>query len=419
MSENLTLARVAKFVRDGLPAGKSSAALWATAPKGLGLRLRLGGAAAWIFMYRPSGAGRGEPSRTVTLGRYGSLSLAQALAAATALAGDVALQKDPAVERRVERSRDKNVLSKALEGFEAALKQRKIVNRATIMSTLRRGLEPLLTREIDTIERKDLVALIDGLEAAGKAGAAQDLRKHSRSLLEWSVTKGLTKYNVLAGMRRPRASRAERLDDDERKGRALDEREIRALWTASAELGAFGGLMRLGVLTGLRRSELSGLRWSDVLDDKIVIAADRAKTGVRHEVPLTSAMRAVLSAQPRTMSDLVFPGRNGARMAGWSKLVPRAARASKVEFRLHDLRRTARSLMSVLNVPEEIAELAIGHVRRGLIGTYNKDSAWTSRVEAFEKMSAHIASVIASSGDESEGEASNVVTHMRAAAKSA
>ena len=46
---------------------------------------------------------------------------------------------------------------------------------------------------------------------------------------------------------------------------------------------------------------------------------------------------------------------------------------------------------------------------------YNKDQAWAARVDAFEKVSAHIAGVIASSGDENEGEARNVVTPMRAA----
>ena len=49
--------------------------------------------------------------------------------------------------------------------------------------------------------------------------------------------------------------------------------------------------------------------------------------------------------------------------------------------------------MSRLGVPEEIAELAIGHVRRGLLATYNKDDAWMARVDAFERVSAHVEAV--------------------------
>ena len=400
MAENLTKAKIEKFVSAGVPAGKSEAWLWDSAVAGLGLRMRLTGSVSWLFVYRPKGVGRSEPSRKVTIGSWPSVYLDAARAAARMKAGEVAAGADPALERRVKKTREKNVLSKVLEDYDGSLKRRHIVNRSTIMSTLRRGLAPLMTREIASLERKEIVVLVDALEAAGKPGAAQDLRKHSHSLLEWAVTKGLMPYNVLAGLRRPRASRAERLADAQ-KGRALSDDQIRILWAVGAALGQFGGLLRLAMLTAMRRSELSGLKWSDVHDDRIVIAAERAKTGARHEIPLTTAMRAVLSAQPRTTSQLVFPGRGNARMAGWSKMIPRAQRESGVDFRLHDLRRTTRTLMSRLGVSEETAELSIGHVRRGLVATYNMDQAWAARVEALERVSRHIAAAVAMSDDAS------------------
>ena len=82
-----------------------------------------------------------------------------------------------------------------------------------------------------------------------------------------------------------------------------------------------------------------------------MLEAHGTKTGERHEVPLTPAMRAVLTAQPKTTSALVFPSSRGAvQMSGWTKLVGSANRASGVMFKLHDLRRTARTLMSRLGV---------------------------------------------------------------------
>jgi hypothetical protein len=89
----------------------------------------------------------------------------------------------------------------------------------------------------------------------------------------------------------------------------------------------------------------------------------------------------------------------------WSGLVEAAMRVSGVHFRLHDLRRTVRTIMSRCGVPEEAAELAVGHVRRGLIATYNKDDGWTSRVSAFERVSAHVAGLIVAGGAP-EGDAS-------------
>ena len=99
----------------------------------------------------------------------------------------------------------------------------------TILSTLRRGLQPFLKREIDTLTRADFVRRIDAVENAGKPGAAAELRKHCRSLLEWAVSRGLAPFNVMAGLRMPRASRAERLEDVG-KGRALSDDEVRAQW---------------------------------------------------------------------------------------------------------------------------------------------------------------------------------------------
>ena len=121
MAEILTEAKVARFVQDGVPEGKTSATLWATAPKGLGLRLRQGGAASWIYVYRPKGLGRSANSRHVTLGGRNSLNLKQAEAAAGALAGQVAIGNDPREERREDRARDKAMLAAVLTNFEASL----------------------------------------------------------------------------------------------------------------------------------------------------------------------------------------------------------------------------------------------------------------------------------------------------------
>jgi integrase len=397
LAETLTKSKIDKAVRAGVPAGKAHVVLWDNAPVGLGLKIRASGSASWVYQFRPKGVGRTEAARTLTLGSWRSVSLDAARAAATAKAGEIALGKDPAAELRVERTRERRIVSRALDEFELHIKRRRLVNVPTIMSTLRRGLAPLATREIDALERADFVDRIDALESAGKPGAATDLRKHARSLLEWCVSKGLVKHNVLAGLRRPHASRAERLENAA-KGRALSDDEIAALWASAGSLGPFGGMLRLGLLTAMRRSELAKLRRADVHDDRIVVIPPNAKTGAQHEIHVTAAMRAVLTAQARDTSGLVFPSarKPGARLSGWTQLVAAAVKRSGVDFRLHDLRRTVRTLMSRCGVSEEIAELAIGHKRRGLIGVYNKDDAWRARADAFERVSDHIARIVAS-----------------------
>ena len=106
-------------------------------------------------------------------------------------------------------------------------------------------------------------------------------------------------------------------------------------------------------------------------------------------------MRQVIAGSQVSTSKLLFPlAVTGGRIKGWTKLVTKLRRASGVDFRLHDLRRTARTLMSRLGVAEDLAELAIGHVRDDLVRRYNKDEAWSGRSDAFTKVSDHVATLI-------------------------
>jgi len=126
-----------------------------------------------------------------------------------------------------------------------------------------------------------------------------------------------------------------------------------------------------------------------------VVRPEHAKTGAQHEVPLTDLMRQVIAGAPLTTSPLLFPAvKVSGRITGWTVRVDDLRQASGVNFRLHDLRRTARTLMSQLHVPEDIAELAIGHVRADLVARYNKDTAWEGRRDAFTRVSAHVATLI-------------------------
>jgi integrase len=319
------------------------------------------------------------------------------------LAGQAARGQDPSAQRAEAKRRDSSTLRTLLvaEGpYQHDLEQRGIVARKVVLSGLNRGLHRLLSKDVADLTRRDFVSAISALEAAGKPGAAGELRKHSGRFLEWCVSTGRASHNVLAGLRRPKRSRAERLKAASNGGRALSDDEIRKLWQAAERFGSFGGLVRLALLTALRRGELAQIeRKRDILADRIVVQPEHAKTGARHEVPMTDLMRKVIAGSQVSTSPLVFPSsKTGGRIKGWTKLVAKLRQASSIDFRLHDLRRTARTLMSRLGVAEDIAELAIGHVRADLVARYNKDDAWSGRRDAFARVSAHIATLIGARG---------------------
>jgi integrase len=383
--------------------GKAAVHLWDDVA-GLGLRIRANGKASWIYFYRPRGSVAGDPARTLTIGAWPGVSIADARHAAAQYAGERAAGGDPAEDLKKERARDRQRLDLALRRFELELDKRSYVKKQTAMSSLRRNLSHLLKKEVSDIMRADIVDVIEQLEAAGKPGAAGDLRKYAKVLFNSCVNWGWINANPLGGLIRPRKTRVQIISEDE-KGRALTDEEMVKVWRACGDMGNFGSLVRMAFLTGARKGELASLRWSDIKDDRIVIRAVVAKTARQHDIPLTLPMKAVLSAIPRTSGALVFPSnrRNEpTQISGWSKLMNGLRAASGVgvdqeaedHWSLHDCRRTCRTIMSKTGVPEDFAELAIGHVTAALIAKYNKDARWGDRVEAFEKVSAHITNLV-------------------------
>ena len=168
-----------------------------------------------------------------------------------------------------------------------------------------------------------------------------------------------------------------------------------AVRNAADGRGAFGNIIWLLLLTGARRSEIAKLSRDRILSDSLVLPTTHTKMGEKHEVPLTDLMRAVIAAQPVTVSTLVFVSeKTGRAFNGWGKSVTALQRAEGVAFTPHDLRRTCRTLMSRLGVEPDIAELAIGHKRIGLDRLYNFDQALQLRCDAFAKVSDHVAALI-------------------------
>jgi integrase len=370
--------------------------------------LPAGGAKTFVYRYRPHGGERSINPRMLKLGAHPSLGVDAARAAARAFAGDVARGLDPAAKRAEERRSSRATLGRLLaEGgpYELHLKARGLVNWKMALSSLRRGLKAHSARVVAALSRNHIVTAIGELVRLGKPGAAGDLRRFSRSFLEWAVSEGLAPFNVMAGLRAPMKTRAQRLLEAEQKGKALDDAGIVAVWRAAQMLqdlaargeavsGPFGGLVQLALLTGERAVEDRGIN-----GERIHLPRSITKTAADHDVHLTALMRAGIAAQPRGTSPLLFPSRVGGRLTGWGPLVLGLQRASGVDVRLHDLRRTCRTLMSRLGIAEDIAELAIGHQRADLVARYNKDAAWPARVAAFEPISAHVAALLVAGAD--------------------
>lgn len=140
--------------------------------------------------------------------------------------------------------------------------------------------------------------------------------------------------------------------------------------------GAYRALMML-YLTGMRRSEVTGMLWAEVGDEWITIGADRMKGSERLQRPITPAIRSILDAQRQFHGDggeYVFPARVGdgsrgdVRKALWK--VNKAALGDEKAIVCHDLRRGFIATATMAGVPEVATKLLVGHSTNDITRVY-------------------------------------------------
>ena len=147
----------------------------------------------------------------------------------------------------------------------------------------------------------------------------------------------------------------------------MTDDEVRALWDATERLGyPYGDLYKLLLLTGVRLREAANAKWSEITGDTWNIPPERFKSDAVHIVPLSGAAQALLAELPRK-GDFLFTHTGTSPVNSFSKSKARLdAIMGASDWRVHDLRRVVRSHLAALRVPDHVAEMCLGHGRRGL-----------------------------------------------------
>jgi integrase len=132
-------------------------------------------------------------------------------------------------------------------------------------------------------------------------------------------------------------------------------------------------------------SELDGATW--------MLPAARNKVKAELVRPLSKAALAILTALPRNGGHVFTI--EGKPITGFSERKKKLDAESGVTgWTIHDLRRTARSLMSRAGVPSDHAEMCLGHTLRGVRATYDRHAYHAEKGAAFERLAALVADVI-------------------------
>jgi integrase len=245
------------------------------------------------------------------------------------------------------------------------------------------------------IRRIDVNTLLDEIKTKhGKNQADAVLRTVSAVMNWYAVQDDRFNSPIVKGMNRDRRTMPERS-----RTRILTDDEIRAVWSACADLGVFGALVRLLLLTGQRLRKVAHMRWEHIEDGRWTIDTEPREKGNAGTLRLPPLALEVLKDLPRIKGNPhVFPA-----SAGKGPFNSFSRRKGELDEKLdknmpdwvlHDLRRSSRSLMSRSGVRSEIAERVLGHKLQGVEGVYDRYAYVDEKADALARLACLIESII-------------------------
>jgi integrase len=323
--------------------------------KGLAVRVAVDGSKSWSFRYRV-----GRRMRRLTLG---DLSLADARELAKAALKRVAKGEDPAEQKRARREAP-TVGDFAKAFIEVQSKKNKTWRGA--QSQLHNIVLPTWRhRFVKDITRQDVRDLVEAVAARPAPILANRVRALLSRFFNVAIERDVIEANPVVRVPRPGV--------EQRRDRVLTHDEIRKFWTACDGLPlAMAAFYKLRLLTAQRGGEVASMRWEDVDLDAgwWAIPAAQSKNKLSHRVSLSSpAVRIIASLYATADADTPFViatarGKQQQRFAAREFALP--------NFRGHDLRRTAASLMAGSGVPRLVISKILNHVEPGVTAIYDR-----------------------------------------------
>ena len=243
-----------------------------------------------------------------------------------------------------------------------------------------------------------MVGLIESIARRPAPYTAHIVLGHARSLFNWAINRGTygletspcdrVKPSTLIGAKQPRQ-------------RVLNDAELASLWNNSDTLGyPFGPLYKLLLLTGARKSEMAGARWKEIdLKKKLwTVPPERFKSNASHLVPLSDSCgcyhRSATAFHQRRPSIHDHLWREARLRFQQGQGAHRQADECSPPWVVHDIRRTVRTRLASLRVSDLVAEMVIGHGRRGIQRVYDQHTYEPEMREALELWAARLRDIV-------------------------
>jgi integrase len=384
------------------------------APPGFGVRVTAGGAKAFVLNYRIGGR-----ERRYTIGAFPTWPVIRALKVARELRQQIDDGHDPQEAKEAARAPEiaGKTVTNVLDEFTARYLKRKekpLRTAGQIERVFERLVKPAIgDTGIYDLRRSHVVEMLDGIEDENGPVMADRTLAYCRKAFNWHAARDdQFSIPIVRGMARTQPK-------DRARRRILADDEIRDLWGALDLIerpACYPRYIRALLLTAQRRDEVAKMSWPEIDEDIWIIPAERYKTGIECAVPLSAMARQIIGSKAAPREDkagrmiepgpFVFSTTEGREaFCGYSKS-KRDLDAKLTEFRardgrdpmphwtLHDLRRTARSLMSRAGVPSDIAERVLGHVIPGVRAVYDRHSFSAEKRDALDRLAAMVRTIL-------------------------
>ena len=377
---------------------------WDSQQRGLIVRVLPSGRIEFAIRYRIHGK-----RRRLKLGEYPAVSLAAARKRARTAQSAIDNGEDPAADRQTAKATPTDTVATLAQDYlkKHARKFKRSADEDARILTVD-VLPKWGDRSARDLTRRDVRALVDGVVDRGAPVLANRVLALVRKMLNFGVDHDWLEANPAARLTRPTREVS--------RERVLTDEEIRRLWrvlehfATTAERPAPGrkaakgerddplcpvspalaALLKVRLLTAQRGGELVRMKWADVdlAAGWWTIPGTDTKNGEPHRVPLVERVKAIIQAQ-RTdePQEFVFVGR-GASLRDRAKKAPAAiAKALGLDFRGHDLRRTAATRMAAAGIPRDHIAKVLNHVEGGARATrvYDRHS-----YDAEKRMALHV-----------------------------
>lgn len=429
--------KLSKTVAEIAEARSSRYNLWDSEISGFGLRVTPAGMKTWVVKYRTGEGGRSAVARWYTIGGFPEIPASDARKAAEIALARVRLGEDPGGERITKRA--EMTLAQAIDFYEqeGCFVQRGIrqgepmkpMTKAYTLARLRHHVVRLLgKRRVTEIDEGDITTFVRDV-SSGKTARDEwvvdpETGKRKRVIVRGGegaarkVVRDLSAvYSFLKTHKRKTRVTHNPVEDasvrktDNKRTRFLSIEEVKRLGAALDAVEAAGAnakavnIARLWALSGCRRNEIAGLKWSEVDLERGLLIFDDSKTG-RSVRPLGAAATALLEAlKPDEAEGYVFPAERGDGFYQGTKTVWQAAikKADLPGVTPHVLRHTLGSTAASAGEALLMVGSLLGHANARSTAIYAHISHDPARMAA-DRVTAPIAEALGRPSPAPKGE---------------